>query len=119
MILIKWSIMQKRRRIMMMLLIGSVRVGLISMVPNLGPIIVVMGIMGWFNLSLDMFTMLIASIAIGLAVDDTIHFMYNFKRYYAETGDAGDEDVVHGGAVGACDLLDLVERFAGQLGSAL
>jgi hypothetical protein len=74
--------------LMMMALIGNVRIGLISMLPNLGPILVIMGIMGWFDLSLDMFTMLIASIAIGLAVDDTIHFMYNFRRYYTETGDA-------------------------------
>ena len=74
--------------LMMILLIGNIRLGLVSMLPNLGPIVVIMGIMGWFELSLDMFTMLIASIAIGLAVDDTIHFMYNFRKYYAESGDA-------------------------------
>jgi predicted RND superfamily exporter protein len=34
-----------------------------------------------------MFTMLTGSIAIGLAVDDTIHFMHNFRRYFAESGD--------------------------------
>jgi len=74
--------------IMMILLIGNLQLGMVSMMPNLLPILVVMGIMGWFNLSLDMFTMLIASIAIGLAVDDTIHFMYNFRRYYGETHNA-------------------------------
>ena len=41
-----------------------------------------------------MFTMLVASIAIGLAVDDTIHFVYNFKKYYQETGDV-HEAVAH------------------------
>jgi len=35
-----------------------------------------------------MFTLLIGSIAIGLAVDDTIHFMHNFRRYYLESGDS-------------------------------
>jgi predicted RND superfamily exporter protein len=40
------------------------------------------------KMPLDMFTLLIGSIAIGLAVDDTIHFMHNFKRYYLESGDA-------------------------------
>jgi predicted RND superfamily exporter protein len=35
-----------------------------------------------------MFTLLIGSIAIGLAVDDTIHFMHNFKRYYLESRDS-------------------------------
>lgn len=76
--------------IMMILLIGHLRLGLIAMVPNIGPIIMVMGIMGWFSIPLDMFTMMVASIAIGLAVDDTVHFIYNFKRYYTESGDVRD-----------------------------
>jgi hypothetical protein len=37
---------------------------------------------------IDMFTMMIGSIAIGLVVDDTIHFMHGFRRYYARHGDA-------------------------------
>lgn len=73
--------------LMMILLIGNIRIGLISMIPNLMPIIVTLGIMGWFDLPLDLFTMLIGSIAIGLAVDDTIHFMHNYRRYHHETGD--------------------------------
>ncbi|RTZ94749.1 MAG: RND transporter [Deltaproteobacteria bacterium] len=76
--------------IMMILLIGNLRLGLIAMIPNLGPILIVMGIMGWFRIPLDMFTMMIASVAIGLAVDDTVHFIYNFKRYYTESGDVRD-----------------------------
>jgi len=72
---------------MMILLIGNIRLGLLSMIPNLAPIIVILGIMGLFDLPLDLFTMLIGSIAIGLAVDDTIHFMHNYRRYYREYGD--------------------------------
>jgi predicted RND superfamily exporter protein len=72
---------------MMILLVGSVRLGLISMIPNLLPILLVMGFMWVFALPLDLFTMMIGSIAIGLAVDDTVHFMHNFRRYYDETGD--------------------------------
>ncbi|NOR52101.1 MAG: MMPL family transporter, partial [Gammaproteobacteria bacterium] len=73
--------------IMMVLLIGNIRLGLLSMIPNLAPIIVILGIMGLFDLPLDLFTMLIGSIAIGLAVDDTIHFMHNYRRYYGKYGD--------------------------------
>ncbi len=73
--------------LMMILLIGDLRMGIIAMLPNISPILVVMGIMGWFSIPLDMFTMLVASIAIGLAVDDTIHFVYNFRKYYQESGD--------------------------------
>ncbi len=76
--------------LMMVLLIGNFRLGVIAMIPNVGPIIIVMGIMGWFSIPLDMFTMMVASIAIGLAVDDTVHFIYNFKRYYTESGDVRD-----------------------------
>lgn len=72
--------------IMMILLIGNIRIGLVSMIPNLTPIILTLGLMGWLNLPLDLFTMLIGSIAIGLAVDDTIHFMHNYRRYHHDTG---------------------------------
>ncbi len=72
---------------MMILLIGDLRVGLVSMLPNLTPIILTLGLMGWLGLPLDLFTMLIGSIAIGLAVDDTIHFMHNYRRYHHDTGD--------------------------------
>ncbi len=68
--------------ILMIVLIGNLKLGLISMIPNLTPILCVVGLMGLTSIQFDMFTMLIASIAIGLAVDDTIHFMYNFRKYY-------------------------------------
>ena len=74
--------------ILMILLIGRVRMGILSMIPNLYPIVIMLGIMGWFNFPMDLFAMMVASIAIGLAVDDTIHFMHNFRRYFEESGDA-------------------------------
>ena len=73
--------------VMMCVLIGSVRIGLVSMIPNFTPIVLTLGVMGWFGLPLDLFTMLIGSIAIGLAVDDTIHFLHNYRRYHHDTGD--------------------------------
>ncbi len=72
--------------VMMMALLGSVGLGLVSMIPNLLPIILAMCVMGYLDMPLDMFTMLIGSIAIGLVVDDTIHFMHNFRRYYQDSG---------------------------------
>lgn len=73
--------------ILMMVLIGRVRIGLFSMIPNLMPILLMLGVIGATPISMDLFTMMVASIAIGLAVDDTIHFMHNFRRYYEQTGD--------------------------------
>ncbi|MCK5099198.1 MAG: MMPL family transporter [Desulfobacteraceae bacterium] len=72
----------------MVLLIGNVKIGLASMIPNIYPIVIMLGIMGWFDLPMDLFTMLVGSIAIGLAVDDTIHFMHNFRRYFEKYNDA-------------------------------
>ncbi len=73
--------------ILMIFLIGRFRIGLLSMIPNITPILIMLGIMGTFSLPMDVFTMLVGSIAIGLAVDDTIHFMHNFRRYYEASGD--------------------------------
>jgi predicted RND superfamily exporter protein len=72
---------------LMVLLIGNLRIGLLSMVPNLFPIIVTLGVMGWFGIPINAFTLLIGSIAIGLAVDDTIHFLHHFRRHHDATGD--------------------------------
>jgi predicted RND superfamily exporter protein len=72
---------------LMMLLLGSFRVGLMSMIPNLAPIVITLGIMGWCGIPLELFTLLIGSIALGLAVDDTVHFMHNFRRYFERSGD--------------------------------
>jgi len=74
--------------ISMTFIMGNIKLGLISMIPNLTPIIVGLSLMYIYNIPLDMFTLLIGSIAIGLAVDDTIHFMHNFKRYYLQEKDA-------------------------------
>jgi uncharacterized protein len=73
--------------LLMILLIGHLKIGLLSMIPNLAPIIVALGIIGFTDIPLDLFTMLVGSIAIGLAVDDTIHFFHSFRRYHYQTGD--------------------------------
>lgn len=71
----------------MVLMLGKLRMGLLSMIPNLFPIIMIMGLMGWLKIPLDFGTVLIGSITLGLVVDDTIHFLHNFGRYYDEYGD--------------------------------
>ncbi|MGD8991054.1 MAG: MMPL family transporter [Desulfobacterales bacterium] len=60
----------------------SFKVGLIAVIPNIFPIIVNFGIMGWFGIELSMVTSLIASVAIGLAVDDTIHYLVRYNREF-------------------------------------
>ncbi len=72
---------------LMIILLGDLRTGLLSMIPNVFPIMLMLGMMGLFKLPMNIFSMLVGSIAMGLAVDDTIHFMHNFKKYYDETDD--------------------------------
>ena len=68
---------------LMMIMIGSLRAGLVSMVPNLVPILLTLGMMALVDIPIDMFTLLAGCIAIGLAVDDSIHFISSFRRYLA------------------------------------
>ncbi len=76
--------------VLMIIFIGRVRISILAMIPNIVPIIIMLGIMGWFNIPMDQFCMLVGSISIGVAVDDTIHFMHNFRRYFEQTHDAAD-----------------------------
>jgi predicted RND superfamily exporter protein len=67
--------------LLMVIIFRSFKIGIISMLPNLFPIIVTLGIMGWAGIWLDYVRTLISCIAIGIAVDDTIHFI---ARYHTE-----------------------------------
>ena len=58
----------------------SVALGAIAMIPNVVPIVVSLGVMGYAGISLDSMTCMVASIAIGLAVDDSIHFVSRIRR---------------------------------------
>jgi diguanylate cyclase (GGDEF)-like protein len=68
--------------LIMLVLFLSYKVGLIAVLPNLFPIVVNFGIMGWLGIELSMATSLIASVAIGLAVDDTIHYLVRFNHEF-------------------------------------
>jgi predicted RND superfamily exporter protein len=61
--------------------------GMVAMLPNLLPVLVVFGGMGWLSLSVDIGSMMSASIALGVAVDDTIHYLTWFRRELNRSGD--------------------------------
>lgn len=73
--------------IMMCLTLGSWQAGLVAAVPNLLPAVTTFGIMGLLNIPLDTDTLLIAPMIIGIAVDDTIHFLTHYRLALAETQD--------------------------------
>ena len=67
---------------MFLVLFRSLRIALIAMFANVLPVVAVLGIMGWLNISLDMMTITIAAIGVGIAVDDTIHYIHRFKNEF-------------------------------------
>ncbi|MCA9172135.1 MAG: MMPL family transporter, partial [Planctomycetales bacterium] len=66
--------------LIMILLQGGVIAGLISMVPNVFPTLLLFGTMGWLGHDMDIGSVMTASIALGIAVDDTLHFLTFFRR---------------------------------------
>ncbi|MDX1652846.1 MAG: MMPL family transporter [Brumimicrobium sp.] len=65
--------------LIMGLLYKSLRVVIISIIPNIIPLVVIAGIMGFFGINLKITTAIVFTISFGIAVDDTIHFLSQFK----------------------------------------
>lgn len=72
--------------ILMIIQLRSLTLGLLSMLPNIPPIAAIFGMMGWLGIPLDNVTVFAAAIAIGLSVDDTIHYLTELKRNMARSG---------------------------------
>lgn len=73
--------------VVMSLLFLSAKVGFIAMLPNIVPVMFFFGILGWSNIMLNIGTSIIAAIALGIAVDNTIHYMVRFNRELQVTYD--------------------------------
>lgn len=71
--------------ILLIIVFASIRTGLIAMIPNLAPVLLIGAIMGYFHMALDELTMMIMPMILGIAVDDTIHFSNHIKTKL-ETG---------------------------------
>ncbi len=68
---------------LMVLVFGSLKMGFIGLIPNLMPLVTIGGLMGYLNIPLDMMTMTIMPMLLGIAVDDIIHFT-NHTKYIFE-----------------------------------
>jgi predicted RND superfamily exporter protein len=75
---------------MMCFIFRSFRTGLLSMVPNVWPILLTLGAMGWLGIPLDYNKIMIATVAMGIAVDDTIHFVSRYHHEFSESGSYAD-----------------------------
>ena len=76
--------------IVLSLLFKSWRVGLTALVPNLLPVLFFFGYMGWTNTPLNMTTSLVASVVLGLAVDNAVQFIVRFRRVQPNFGSVRD-----------------------------
>lgn len=65
---------------------GSLRLGLWAMIPNVLPFVFVLGFMGAMGWHLDYFRMMLASVTMGISVDDTIHFLARLRVVFSEKG---------------------------------
>lgn len=72
---------------LMFLMMGGVRSGLLAFGPNMLPVLFTIGMMGWFGIPMDILTSMVGCIIIGIAVDDTIHFMHHFRNHIAQGHD--------------------------------
>ena len=72
---------------MFLLLFRSLKLALIGIAPNLLAAGSVLGLMGWLGIPLDMMTITVAAITVGIAVDDTIHYIHRFKVEFEKDRD--------------------------------
>ncbi len=72
--------------VIMIITLGSLQGGFMAMIPNVIPALLGFGLMGLMGISLDTDTLLIAPLIIGIAVDDTIHFMTHYRVELIKTG---------------------------------
>lgn len=70
----------------MIVVFRSFWIGLLSMIPNLVPVLVICGLMGLLSYPVDMVTILIVPMIIGIAVDDTVHFVVHYRQAIGKTG---------------------------------
>lgn len=72
--------------VIMIITLGSFQGGIMAMIPNMIPALLGFGLMGLLGIALDTDTLLIAPLIIGIAVDDTIHFMTHYRVELIRTG---------------------------------
>lgn len=74
--------------VIMIVCLKSLVAGSVAMIPNVTPILLVFGTLGWLDIPTDIGTMMTGSIALGIAVDGTFHFLSCYRRLYDKTGNS-------------------------------
>ncbi len=99
--------------VMMTVAFRDWRLGLIALVPNAAPILIVVGVMGWVGLKVNMATAMLASVSMGLTVDFSIHYLYRYRREREAGKSTGDALRDAHGSVGLAMVLANIALVAG------
>lgn len=102
--------------LLMSVVLRSPKMGLVFMFPNILPVIVVIGVMGYLGIDVNLSTMMIGSIAVGIAVDNTIHVFAHFPEALKAHGGRTEEavrDVMR--TVGRASLSSTIAIIGGFL----
>jgi uncharacterized protein len=78
--------------VMMVVLFRSFRLGLVALIPNLLPVLAYFGFLGWSGITLDITSSLVATAALGLAVDNAVHMIRRYRQSIDERGGKSAED---------------------------
>ncbi len=99
--------------VMMTVAFRDWRLGLIALVPNAAPILIVVGVMGWVGLKVNMATAMLASVSMGLTVDFSIHYLYRYRREREAGKTTGEALRDAHGSVGLAMVLANIALVAG------
>jgi predicted RND superfamily exporter protein len=99
--------------IMLLILFRSVALSIIGIIPNLLAVGIVLGIMGLMEIPLDMMTITIAAITMGIAIDNSIHYIYRFKEEFANNGNYAETLKLCHGNVGKAILNTSITMIFG------
>lgn len=100
---------------LMALLFRSIRMVLISMIPNMVPLILTAGIMGFFDVPLKVSTILIFSIALGISVDDAIHYLAKYRQELKTGKSIGESALIAIRESGVSMMYTSIVLFCGFL----
>lgn len=86
--------------LMFIVLFRSIYVALVAMIPNILSATAILGIIGWVGIPLDLMTITIAAITVGIGVDNAIHYIYNFKTALLQNRDYAKSTLMAHASVG-------------------
>ncbi len=94
--------------VLLILVFGSIKTGLIGLIPNLAPMLAIGAYLGYFDVPLNMMTMTVIPMMLGIAVDDTIHFINSIKYEFEKCGSYKEATLAAFATVGRSLLMTTI-----------